>query len=425
MTIFLQLKEKKKDGNKFVNHAFKNKASIAVVNRIQKKFQVNRQIKVGNTLKFLTNFSKIFRTNISTNLIAITGSCGKTTLKELLGETLGTISKVSISPKSYNNKYGVPLSLLNIRENDEFGVLEVGMDKKGEIDYLTRIIKPEVSVITNINFAHAKNFKNIKQIAMAKSEIIQNTKLGGFVVLNADDNFFNLHKRIAIKNNLRFISFGIRNKNSNVKFLGIKNKGKYFQLYIQVNRLKKYFLVSNNFHNNIYNILAALAIMSIYINVSQLSKNIFLKFKVPQGRGDLSKIRIFKKNINLVDESYNSNPLSLKSAILNYDKIISKKFKKYLLLGDMLELGKHSKKLHQSIAAIINKTNIDKVFIKGRNMKFMFEKLSDSKKGRVLFNKSQIIDLIRNDLNNNDNLMVKASNATGFNKIIKEIKGVN
>ena len=165
--------------------------------------------------------------------------------------------------------------------------------------------------------------------------------------------------------------------------------------------------------------------MSIYINVSQLSKNIFLKFKVPQGRGDLSKIRIFKKNINLVDESYNSNPLSLKSAILNYDKIISKKFKKYLLLGDMLELGKHSKKLHQSIAAIINKTNIDKVFIKGRNMKFMFEKLSDSKKGRVLFNKSQIIDLIRNDLNNNDNLMVKASNATGFNNIIKEIKGVN
>ena len=102
--------------------------------------------------------------------------------------------------------------------------------------------------------------------------------------------------------------------------------------------LKKYFLVSNNFQNNIYNILAALAIMSIYIDILQLSKNIFLKFKVPQGRGDLSKIKIFKKNINLIDESYNSNPLSLKSAILNYDKIISKKFKKYLLLGDMLEL---------------------------------------------------------------------------------------
>ena len=90
----------------------------------------------------------------------------------------------------------------------------------------------------------------------------------------------------------------------------------------------------------------------------------------------------------------------------------------------MLELGSHSKKLHQLIAPVINKTKIDKVFIKGHYMKYMFEKLSNSKKGRVLTNKSQIIDLIRNDLNNNDSLMVKASNATGLNKIVKEIKGV-
>ena len=422
---FFAIKGKKNDGNKFVNQAFKNKASIAVVNQIQKKSQINRQIKVQNTLKFLTNASKIFRANINTNIVAITGSCGKTTLKELLGNSLRKISKVSISPKSYNNKYGVPISLLNLKENDDFGILEVGMDKKGEIDYLSKIIQPDVSVITNINFAHAKNFKNIQHIAAAKSEIIQNTKSGGFIVLNADDNFFNFHKRIAIQNKLKCVSFGIKNKTSNVKFLDIKKKGNYFQICIQFNRLKKYFLVSNNFQNNIYNILAALAVMSIYVDIFQLNKNIFLRFKVPQGRGDLSKIKIFKKNINLIDESYNSNPLSLKSAVLNYDKIFSKKFKKYLLLGDMLELGKHSKKLHQSMAAIINKTNIDKVFIKGHYMKYMFEKLSNSKKGRILSNKSQIIDLIRNDLDNNDSIMVKASNATGFNKIIKEIKEIS
>ena len=108
---------------------------------------------------------------------------------------LSKISKVSISPKSYNNKFGVPLSLFNLKENDEFGILEVGMDKKGEIDYLSKIIQPDVSVITNINYAHAKNFKNIKHIALAKSEIIKNTKPGGFVVLNADDNFFNFIKK--------------------------------------------------------------------------------------------------------------------------------------------------------------------------------------------------------------------------------------
>ncbi len=423
--IFFAIKGKKKDGNKFVNQAFKNKASIVVLNRVQNKFEINKQIKVKDTLKFLTDAAKIFRSSISTKIIAITGSCGKTTLKEMLGDTLRKISKVSISPKSYNNKYGVPLSLLNFNKNDDFGVLEVGMDKKGEIDYLSKIIQPDVSVITNINFAHIKNFKSIKHIALAKSEIIQNTNPGGYVILNADDNFFSLHKKIVIQNNLKLVSFGIKSKQSNIKFLDIKKKKDHFQLWIQINKVKKYFLVSNNFQNNIYNILAALAVMSIYKNILQLDKNIFFKFKVPQGRGDISKIKFLKKNINLVDESYNSNPLSLKSAVLNYDKIKTKKNKKYLLLGDMLELGDHSKKLHESLAAIINRTKINKVFIKGHYMKYMFEKLVDSKKGRVLYNKSQIIDLIRNDLNNNDILMVKASNATGFNKIIKEIKGLN
>ena len=422
--VFFAIRGKNKDGNKFVNQAFKNGASIAVLNKIQQKFETNRQIKVNNTLKFLTDLSKIFRKNINTNIIAITGSCGKTTLKELLGDSLKRISKVSVSPKSYNNKYGVPLSLLNLKTDDNFGILEVGMDKKGEIDYLSKIIQPDVSVITNINFAHAKNFKNIRHIALAKGEIIQNTKSGGFVVLNADDKFFNLHKKMVKKNNLRLVSFGIKNKISNVKLVNIKKKGNNFQLCIQFNKFKKYFVISNNFQNNIYNSLTVLAIMSIFTDICQLKKDIFLKFKVPEGRGDLSKIKIFKKNIYLIDESYNSNPLSLKSALLNYNKVIFKKNKKFLLLGDMLELGKNSKKLHQSIAGIINTTKIDKVFIKGHYMKHMFKRLSKSKKGRILSNKSQIIDLIRHDLKNNDSLMVKASNATGLNQIVKEIKGI-
>ena len=163
--------------------------------------------------------------------------------------------------------------------------------------------------------------------------------------------------------------------------------------------------------------------MSIYLNIFELNKNIFLNFKTPKGRGDISRIKIMNKNINLIDESYNSNPLSLQSAILNFEKIDSKKSKKYLLIGDMLELGKHSKKLHKSIAPIINKTKIYKVFVKGKNAKLIFQNLLNSKKGRVLHNKSQIIELIKKDLNDNDYLMIKASNATGFNQIVKDLKG--
>ena len=422
--IFFAIKGKKNDGNKFISEAFNKKASIAIVNKISKNNNIKHQIKVRDSLKFLTQSSKVYRKNIDTKIIAITGSCGKTTLKELLGNSLKKLSKTSTSPKSYNNKYGVPLSLLNLNQKDDYGVIEIGMDKKGEIDYLSKIVQPDVSVITNINYAHAKNFKNLKQIALAKSEIIHNTKDNGFIVLNADDNFFTFHKKIALKKNLKIVSFGIKSKYSNIKFMNIKKFKKRFKVTIKINHLKTYFLIPNDFENYISNILAALAVMSIFLDISKINKNIFYNFKVPNGRGDISKIKINKKNLNLVDESYNSNPLSLKSAILNYDKINSNKSKKYLLLGDMLELGQHSEKLHQSMVAIINRSNIDKVFVKGRNVSFIFNSVLNSKKGRILDSNSQIIDLIKNHFNNNDYLMIKASNATGFNKMVNNLKGL-
>ncbi len=423
--IFFAIRGKKNDGNKYVAQSFKRKASLAVVNKIQNKLNKSRQIKVKNTLKFLTNISKTFRKSIDTNIIAITGSCGKTTLKEMLGNVLSKISKVSISPKSYNNKFGVPLSLFNIKQNDEFGILEVGMDKKGEIDYLSKIIKPDVGVITNINYAHAKNFKNIKQIALAKSEIINNIKPNGYAVLNADDSFFQLHKKIAIENKIKVVSFGIKSQKSDIKLINIQPFGKNFRINIRLNNKKKYFALSNDFQNNICNTLSALAVISIYKNIFKLNENIFLSFKIPRGRGDHSVLKFNNKKINLIDQSYNSNPLSLKSAIKNFDKINSKKSNKYLLIGDMLELGSHSKKLHQSIAPIINQTKIDRVFVKGKMASLILKNISKAKKGRILFNKSQIIELIRKDLNNNDYLMIKASLATGFNDIVKDLKGLH
>ncbi|MDC0327077.1 Mur ligase family protein, partial [Candidatus Pelagibacter sp.] len=347
-----------------------------------------------------------------------------TTLKELLGNSLKQLSKVSISPKSYNNKYGVPLSLFNLSPKDNYGVLEIGMDKKGEIDYLSKIVRPDVSVITNVSYAHIKNFKSIRQIAMAKAEIINNTKDNGYIILNADDNFFSMHKKIAIKKNLKILSFGIRNKNSNIKLINIKKRAKKYKATIKVNNIKTHFSLKNDFQNNILNILSTLTVMSIYFDISKINKNIFYNFETPDGRGDISKIRVKNKLLNLIDESYNSNPLSLKSAILNFDKIKSNKSKKYLLLGDMLELGKYSKKLHQSIGKIINKTKIDKVFVKGHKILFTYNSITKIKRGKILNNNSEIINLIQNDLNNNDYLMVKASNATGFNMMINSMKGL-
>ena len=192
-----------------------------------------------------------------------------------------------------------------------------------------------------------------------------------------------------------------------------------------MNDKNKYFLISNDFQSNIYNILSALAIISINKDIFKFDENIFLNFKIPEGRGDHTIINMNNKKVNLIDQSYNSNPLSLQSAIKNYDKIDTKKSNKYLLIGDMLELGSHSKKLHQSIAPVINKTKIDKVFVKGKMASLIFKNISKAKKGRILVNNSQIVELIRKDLNNNDYLMMKASLATGFNNIVKDLKGLN
>ena len=420
--IFFAIKGERTDGNKFISEAFKNNSSLAIVNKINRDCIASKQVKVKNTLSFLNKCSSIFRENINTKILSITGSCGKTTLKEMIGHTLKSISKTTYSPKSFNNKYGVPLSLFNLKQDDKFGVLEVGMDKKGEIDNLTKIIRPDLGVITNISYAHARNFKSINKIAEAKAEIMNNIKKGGIVVLNMDDSFYDFHKKLALKKKLRSITFGIYNKSSMVKLYKINKLKNKYELLIKIQSFFFSFYSNNTNKSHLYNILATIASISSFIDIKKLRKDIFLNFQTPDGRGDISKIKLKNKQIFLIDETYNSNPLSLKTAIENYDKIEVKNFKKYLILGDMLELGRHSNKQHKLISKILNKTDIDKVFVIGKFIIETFKGLKTTKKAKILNDKVDIIDLINKNLNNNDYLMIKGSNSTGLHKISRSLK---
>jgi len=419
-TVFFALKGKKIDGSRFANEALDKGAKIAIVERNFGKSN-KKKIKVKNSLNFLTNCSKIVRKTSNINTIAITGSSGKTSLKELIGKTLNKIVSTSYSKKSYNNKYGVPLSLFNIQKKNIFGIFEVGMDKKGEIDKLTKLISPDLAIITNVSYAHIKNFNSLNQIAAAKSEIIDNVLSGGVVILNRDDSYFNYFKNKALKKNLKIISFG-KNNNANVSLIkSIRIKNKYI-LIIKINNLRKKFVINKTLINQNLNFLACLAAISNFIDVKNLRKDIFYNHNFPLGRGNLLKIRKANKVINIIDESYNSNPLSLKFAINNFSNMNIKTEQKNILLGDMLELGKFSKKLHKQASKIINKSNINKIHVYGNHIKETFNKIQPQKKGRILINKKQIISLIKNDLNNNDYLMIKGSNATGLNAMITKIK---
>ena len=358
----MAIKGKFNDGNKFINNAFKRGASCAITSSNIKSNNKNI-IKIKNKILFLNSFAKLKRDCSSAKIIAVTGSAGKTSLKNLIRDLLQNFGKTHSSPKSFNNHLGVPISLSNLSCKDKFGVFEVGMSKSGEIKKLTNLIKPNIGIITNIGEAHLENFKNIKGIAKAKSEIIEHIQPKGTIILNRDDKYFNFLFKKAKRFNIKVSTFG-SHKNSNVRLKKIINNGNSSKIIVDIKGIKFEFIIADL---NIYNVLASIAVLKeLNINFLQI-KNKLKNFSLPEGRGKKYFVSRYKKKFKFIDESYNANPSSVTNAINKFNLIKKEKFKKYLILGDMLELGSHSRKFHEDISKVINKSDIDKVFIKGKN----------------------------------------------------------
>ncbi len=417
-SIFIGIKGKKFNGNLFADEAIKNKATIAIS---KKKFKNQKIIFNENPLNFFNKICGTYRKCLNANNIAITGSAGKTSVKDLTGYCLSKLSKTYCAKNSFNNKYGVPLSIFNTPQSKKFTVLEVGMNKKGEIDYLTKLIKPNLGIITNISYAHIENFKNINQIAEAKGEMINNIVPNGTIIINMDDKYCNYFLKKANNRNLKVISFSKKNQNADVVFISKKNNKKNFIFNFKIKNKKKSFLISKDLSNYKENILATLSVIINYFDIEKLSKSLFLGFKIPKSRGSLIKYNKGHKKLTIVDESYNSNPLSLEFALKKFDSTYKEKNKKFLLIGNMLELGKYSKNLHIKIAKYINSSNINKTYVYGELTNHTFNKLKPQIRGRILRNNMDIINLINKDLPNNSFLMVKGSNSTGLNKIIQNL----
>ena len=416
--LFLALKGNKNDGNKFISNAIKKGASIVITSKNNKNKK--KIFKVNHEMTFLNSFASHKRKISNAKIIAITGSAGKTSVKNLLKDLLQIFGDTYASPKSFNNHFGVPISLSNLNMNHQFGVFEVGMSKSGEINRLSKIIRPNVGLITNIGEAHIENFKNIKGIAKAKSEIINNISVNGTIILNRDDRFFNFLNKKAKSKNIKVITFGMA-KNADIHPIKIKKAEKKIQIYIKA--IDE--VVSLKIKNiNIYNVLSSLAVLKeLRLNINKVTQ-VYKNFEPSDGRGKIHKIKRYKKKFILINESYNANPLSVKNAINNFSSIKKNKFKKYLLLGDMLELGKKSNIYHKNLSKLINSSDIDKVFVKGEKTLFTYKNLKKEKRGNI-FQCEQDIDFIfKNIIANNDYLMIKGSNATGLNNISNSmIKG--
>ena len=420
--LFFAIQGKNTDGHKFSKEALKRGAIKLVVSKKIKNISEKKLIKVKNTFSHLNKLAKISRNNSLAEVIGITGSVGKTTLKNLISFSLQNYGTVYHSPYSYNNRFGVPISLSNLKKNIDYGVFEIGMDKKGEIDNLSKLVKPDIAIITNISGAHFKNFKTLKDIAKAKAEIIENISKDGNIILNKSDNFFHYLSDKAKKCKINVTSFSLKKK-SDVYLVSSKKIKNYFRLKINIKNKFFYFNVKHLTNNFLNNVLACITTLFVFnLNLEKVEKK-FVNFKIPEGRGDIKIIKKFNKRFKFIDESYNANPLSMMSAINNmghYDD--NKTNRKLIFLGDMLELGKKSKKFHKALADIINKTSIDKVFVYGKHIKETFNYLSLDKKGKIFKKMKDASKYFAKILHNNDLLMVKGSNATGLNKFSKNIK---
>lgn len=420
--LFFAIKGKKFDGHFFVKEALKKGANHCVVNR--KIVKSPKLIKVYDVMKFMTDLAREKRKVSNAKFIGITGSSGKTTLKMLLSKCLSQYGNTHFSPKSFNNHFGVPFSLSNLKDKNLFSVNELGMSSEGEIKKLSGLIKPDISVITNIGHAHIENFNNIKGIALAKSEIIENTKPQGTLILNKDEKFYNMFKNKAKKFKLKIFSF------SSSKQADVCLKKKYFSnnksfLKIKIGSNKYIIQVSSLNRVIITNTLCILAILtSLGLNLNKITG--FIKnLKLTKGRGKLEKVSYFGKKINLIDDSYNANPESFKNSLLNFSNIQTRQ-KKYLLIGDMLELGKKSKKFHKELSKIINRLNIDKVFIIGNEILETYKNTSTMKRGNILQNLTDFDQVFKTVLNHGDYLLIKGSNANNLGFIVnKLLKGKN
>ncbi len=414
--LFLTLKGKNNNGNKFIPNALKKGAEYIISSKKLKKYK-RKIVNVKNEIKFLNQYAKEKRKNSQTKIIAVTGSAGKTSLKNLIKNLLSKFGATHFSPKSYNNHLGVPLSLSHLSTKHKYGVFEIGMSKAGEIHKLSKIISPHIGIITNIGEAHIENFRNLKGIANSKGEIIENIQKKGTLILNRDDKYYFHLKKMAKIKKKRVVSFGL-NKNSDIYPTSIKRTHNVTKLKVKI----KNGTFKVDFKNiNLYNVLASLAVLKVLnLNIKKVL-NYYKNYEAIEGRGKIYNVKRYNKKFKLIDESYNANPLSVKNAIKNFNLIKKKNFKKYLLLGDMLELGKKSLSLHKNLSKVINNSDIDKVFIKGQKTLETYKNINIKKRGNILHHQDDMDFTLNHIIANNDYLMIKGSNSTGLHKLSKRI----
>jgi len=409
--IFVAIKGKKFDGHEFVREAVKKGAAGAVVDRdIEKTPRRIAVIRVGETIKALGDIARFHRSRFDIPVIGITGSNGKTTVKEMFSFILQKRYNILKSKGTENNHIGVPLTLLRLRKVHSAVVIEMGANHHGEIDRLAEIVKPAIGLITNIGSSHLEFFKDELGVLKAKSELVRKLPREGVVILNGDDKLL-----LRIKPRCKKITFGFRAGNDyRATDIKIDNKTSFL-----LNNTYRFKLKTLGWHN-LYNALAAIA-AARHMGVAMLDvKNALLNFKVPSMRTEFKTIR----GINIIDDAYNSNPLSLKCAIDALSKLKTRG-RRILVSGDMLELGDKSRLLHTLAGRLIAGSSIDTFIGVGKFSQFAVDAAGSAGMARCRLwlcpGVKEASGVLRSIARRGDAVLVKGSRGMRMERIIESL----
>ena len=372
-----------------------------------------------NSAKALEDLGVHARNTREALRIGVTGSVGKTSVKDALHVMLSTFGKTHKSIKSFNNHYGVPITLATIPKDSEFAVLEMGMNHAGEMSGLSKLAKPQIAIINNVVGAHLAHFENVEGIADAKAEIIDGMEVGGILILNGDNEFTPRIREKAESEDLRVMTFG-HSETDDVFISGFQTRADGGELTCRIGSAIIDVKLNVSGEHWFMNAAACLAVAQAAKLDLGDSASALANIVPAPGRGDIHALSINGKSVMLIDESYNANPTSMRAAI---SAAALRPGRKLALLGDMYELGADELALHRNLAEPLVEAGFERVFMAGECMRMLMGALPQPMRAGWSSKPQTLLTKLKGELREGDIVLIKGSNASGVGKVAEQLKG--
>jgi UDP-N-acetylmuramoyl-tripeptide--D-alanyl-D-alanine ligase len=407
--VFVALRDTR-DGHDFVLQAFRQGASAALVSTQYKRIEGDGALlRVRDTLEGLRAIAAAARRRSDAQIVAVTGSVGKTGTKEALRACLMRLGPTHAAEKSFNNHWGVPLTLARMPGNVRFGVFEIGMNHAGEITPLTALVRPHVAIVTTVEPVHLEFFGTTEKIAEAKAEIFSGLEPGGVAVINRDNAHYALLARRAQEHGARVVSFG-RHASADVRPVTWSLDADGSDIAVDLGGRRIAYRVGAPGGHLAQNSLAVVAALdALGVDVAKAMAAL-ADMRAAKGRGARQEIALADGPLLLVDESYNANPASMRAALAAMATVPRARFpRRIAVLGDMLELGDDAGALHAALNEPVDAAEVDLVFACGPNMQRLFEALPAARRGAWAASSEGIAAALTASVRAGDVVMVKGS----------------